>query len=218
MTTATIRTLVDSRRAALAKLAYAVERPGGVALLCGPSGTGKTAVLDGLSAAVGPRAVRRSLASWAADGVRAADLPEVVLADDAHEADVATILAVLDACRSRRPEASLVLAGEGRLLSLVSRDPRLVRAVGLRAVLRPFAETETRAVLDASLFATDAGRMSADDRGAVARTIHEIAAGVPAVVVRLAEFAALVAEARPDGIIAPADIEAIHGRLSLHAA
>ena len=218
MTTASTRTLVDSRRVALAKLAYAVERPGSVALLCGPSGTGKTAVLDGLAAAVGPRAVRRPLTWWLDGGRSAADLPEVVLADDAHEADVAGLVRLLDTCRSRRPEACLVLAGEGRLLSLVSRDPRLVRAVGLRAVLRPFAEEETRAVLDASLFAVGPGRLADEVRRAVARTIHEIAAGIPSSVVRLAEFATLVADARPDGGIAPADIEAIHRRLSLDAA
>lgn len=212
----TPRTLADSRRAAIAKLAYAVERPGGVAVLCGPPGTGKTAVLDGLAAAAGPRAERRPLTGWL--GGATSDLPEVVLADDAHEADVATLVRILEACRGRRPEASLVLAGEGRLLSLVSRDPRLVRAVGLRAVLRPFTGAETRAALDATLFAGAAGHMAPDARDSVARTIHEIAAGIPAAVARLAEFAALVADARPDGAIDPADIESLHRRLSLQAA
>jgi len=209
--------LVDSRRAALARLAYAVERPGGVALLCGPSGTGKTTVLDGLAATAGGRAARKPLAAWL-DGPAGQALPEVVLADDAHEADVAALVRLLDGVRTRRPEASLVLAGEGRLLSLVSRDPRLVRAVGLRAVLRPFTELETRAVLDSTLFAGSPGRMSPDARAAVARTIHEIAAGIPAAVTRLAEFATLVADARPDSLLEPNDIETIHRRLSLHAA
>lgn len=209
--------LAESRRAALAKLAYVVERPGGVALLCGPSGTGKTAVLDGLVHALAPRATRRPLSDWLAGG-KPGDVPEVVLADDAHTLDVAALLALLECCRERRPEASLVLAGEGRLLSLVARDPRLVRAVGLRAVLRPFTAEETRAALDATLFAGRIGRMDAEGRGAVARTIHEIAAGIPAAVMRLVDVAAVVADARPDGEIAPADLEAIHRRLSLDAA
>ena len=209
--------LVDTRRAAVAKLLYAVERPGGVALVCGPAGTGKTAVLDGLVDALGPRAVRRPLAAWL-DAAAAGNLPEVVLADDAHSADVPALVAMLEACRAGRPESSLVLAGEGRLLSLVSRDPRLVRAVGLRAVLRPFTEAETRGLLDATLFAGGPGRMDPDARAHVARTIHEIAGGIPAVVVRLAELAAVVAAARPDATLADADIEAIHRRLSLHAA
>lgn len=208
--------LVDSRRAAVARLAYAVERPGGVALLCGPSGTGKTAVLDALAAAMDGRALRHPLAAWLGDP--AADLPEIVLADDAHEADVAALVRLLDAVRARRPEASLVLAGEGRLLSLVSRDPRLVRAVGLRAVLRPFTADETEAVLAATLFAGRPGRMDCGARTSVARTIHEIAAGIPATVTRLAEFAALIADARTDGALDPADVETIHRRLSLEAA
>lgn len=208
--------LVDSRRAAVARLAYAVERPGGVALLCGPSGTGKTAVLDALAATADGRALRRPLAAWLGDP--AADLPGIVLADDAHEADVAALVRLLDAVRARRPEASLVLAGEGRLLSLVSRDPRLVRAVGLRAVLRPFTADETEAVLAATLFAGRPGRMDRGVRTAVARTIHEIAAGIPATVTRLAEFAALIADARTDGALDPADVETIHRRLSLEAA
>lgn len=216
MTRAPIRPLADSRRAALARLAYAVERPGGVALLCGPAGTGKTAVLEGLAEAVECRAERRPLPAWIEGPT--ASVPDVVLADDAHASDVGPLVRLLDRCRARRPEASLVLAGEGRLLSLVSRDPRLVRAVGLRAVLRPFTEAETRAALDATLFAGRPGRLPAADRDVVARTIHEIAAGIPAAVARLAEFAAVVADSRPDGGIAPADVEAIHRRLSLDAA
>jgi type II secretory pathway predicted ATPase ExeA len=208
--------LVDSRRAAVARLAYAVERPGGVALLCGPSGTGKTAVLDALADAMDGRATRRPLAAWLGD--TQAELPEIVLADDAHDADAAALVRLLDAVRARRPEASLVLAGEGRLLSLVSRDPRLVRAVGLRAVLRPFSADETEAVLAATLFTSRPGRMACDARAAIARTIHEIAGGIPATVTRLAEFAALVADTRVDGTLDPADVETIHRRLSLEAA
>lgn len=217
MTDPSTRFLAESRRAALARLAYAVERPGGVALLCGPAGTGKTAVLDALARAAGRRAERRALAGWL-DGVAAPNLPDIVIADDAHLADVAALVRLLDAVRSRRPEAGLVLAGEGRLLSLVSRDPRLVRAVGLRAVLRPFTAEETRGALDATLFAGAPGRMDPGARDAVAQTIHEIAAGIPAAVVRLADFAALVAEARADGVLDPSDIEAIHRRLSPLAA
>ena len=217
MTTSAMHPIMDSRRAALARLAYAVDRPGCVALLCGPPGTGKTAILDRLAAEIGRRAERRPLTAWL-DGMATAGLPEIVLADDAHAGDVATLVRLLDAVRSRRPEANLVLAGEGRLLSLVSRDPRLVRAVGLRAVLPPFTAEETRDVLDATLFTGRPGRMAAGARDDVARTIHEIAAGIPAVVVRLAEFAALVADTRPGADVGPADIEAIHLRLSLQAA
>jgi type II secretory pathway predicted ATPase ExeA len=215
-----IPTLAESRQAVVARLAYAVEQPGAVALLCGPPGVGKTLVLAALaeSAPLRPRTpVIRPLVGWL-DGSEAGPLPEVVLADDAHAADAADLARLVDRCHSRRPAAGLVLAGEGRLLSLVSRDARLERAVRLRAALRPFTLAETRGLLDAMLFAAAAAGTRGEPRDATARTIHEIAAGIPAAVERLADLAGVIAESRPGRDLAAADIEAIHRRLSLSAA
>ena len=212
--------LVESRQAAVARLAYAVEKPGTVALLCGPAGTGKTLVLERLVAAVvqADRAAEvRRLREWA-EGSMSTAVPSVVVVDDAHECDAAALVDVVDRCRARRPDVSLVFAGQGRLLSIVARDSRLERAVRLRAVLRPFAPAESRAVLDALLFPRLGLEHDEELRAVLAVTIHEIAAGIPAAVERLADLAVVVAAGRPDRRLDPADVEAIHRRLCLTAA
>jgi hypothetical protein len=208
--------LVESREAAVARLAYAVQRPGSLAVLCGPPGAGVSTVLSLLATAppgASCQPALRPLRDWHDDAVNAS-LPDVVLADDAHACDGTMIHRLLDRCRRRRPAASLVLAGHGRLLSMIARDANLERAVLLRAVLRPFSFAETRRVLDTMLARPDTTRP--DD--AVVHTIHELAAGIPATVARLAELAGVVAASRPDGNLSVRDIEAIRRRLCLDAA
>lgn len=208
--------LVESREAAAARLAYAVQRPGSLAVLCGPPGTGISTVLSLLTTkahGASCQPVLRSLREWHDDAVDA-PLPDIVLADDAHACDGTMIHRLLDRCRRRRPAARLVLAGHGRLLSLIARDANLERTVLLRAVLRPFSLAETRRVL-ATLLSRPA-EAHVDD--AVAHAIHELAAGIPATVARLAELAGVIAASRPDGGVSARDIEAIHRRLCLRAA
>lgn len=208
--------LVESRQAAAARLAYAVQRPGSLAVLCGPPGTGVSSVLALLAAAPGIASCQpavRPLRDWHDDAV-GDPLPDVVLADDAHACDGTMIHRLFDRCRRRRPAASLVLAGQGRLLSLIARDPGLDRVVLLRAVLRPFSLAETRRVLDTMLARPAAARL--DD--GVAQAIHELAAGIPATVARLAELAGVVAAGQPDGGLSARDIQAIHRRLCTQAA
>lgn len=209
--------LTESQQAALARIGCVVAQPGGVAVLCGPDGTGTTTVLGRLAGAhaLHPREVGlRRLDAWAAEPV-STPLPDVVLADDAHEADAATILGVLVRCLARKPQASVVLAGAGRLLTLISRDPRIDHAIRLRATLRPCTLAESSSLVAAML---PPGLAQATDSVSVVATIHEIAGGIPAMVVRLAELAALVAASRPDRAVGAADVEAIHRRLSLQAA
>ena len=210
------RPLVESREAAAARLAYAVQRPGSLAVLCGPPGTGVSTVLALLATAPAGASCQpavRPLRDWNDDADDAL-LPGVVLADDAHACDGMMIRRLVDRCRRQRQAASLVLAGHGRLLTLIARDANLERAVLLRAVLRPFTLAETRRVLEVMLARPDAPPL-ADD---AARAIHELAAGIPANVVRLAELAGVIAANRPDGSLSARDIEAIHSRLCLHAA
>jgi hypothetical protein len=206
--------LTEPQLAALAKLGCGMESAAELGLLCGPAGVGKSTVLEQLAAdllTLGRTAAVRDVFAWLEP---AADLPEYVLADDAHLAGVADIAMLLARCRARRTAAALVLAGEGRLFTLVARDPRLARGVRVRVSLLAGRLGDTRDLL-ARRPAGVADR-SFDDPGVVA--LHEITGGVPADVLRLAELADMIAADRPAGRITAADIEALHRRLSPHAA
>lgn len=206
--------LTAAQRAAVAKLACGCEREGGIALLCAPRGVGKTTVLAELAAAIGPRRSidRADAAHWA----EAAMLPDIVLVDDAHLADETSLARLLQRCRARTPPACLVLAGEGRLCTLMMRDTRLEQAIRIRVALPAFTAAETRGLLEATLAAV-AGRPIAVAEPP-ARAVHEISGGAASAVIRLAELAGVVAAGRPDGALSTDDIEAIHGRLSPAAA
>lgn len=205
--------LTEPQSAALAKLACGVAGGEGLSLFCGPPGVGKTAVLERLAAdlrLLGRSAAIAEVADWLASTAARAD---VVIADDAHLADGADLGRLLTRCRTAWSGSVLVLAGQGRLLTLLARDQRLSQAARIRATLLPGSLADTAVLLG--------HRMSADgmrlDERAVA-TLHEITGGTPADVVRLAELAAVVAAARPDRRATVADIEAIHRRLSPQAA
>jgi len=221
--------LSPAQLAAVAKLAYALEATGSLAVLCGAAGVGKTLVLDavarhvasgGGAGAAGRRPERgRTASRLPLAGVRdlvasATPLPDVVLVDDAHLAEDGEIGRLIDACRSGRPDMGIVLAGQGRLLTLLARDARLERSVRLRVTVPPFSKAETR-LLVAAL--TGAGALPRDDQE-VATTIHEIAGGIPAEIVRLAELAAVVANGTSGQPLTVADVETIHRRLGINAA
>ncbi|MFM8414484.1 MAG: hypothetical protein ACKOCX_07140 [Planctomycetota bacterium] len=205
--------LTEPQSAALAKLACGVTGGEGLALLCGPPGVGKTTVLERLAADL--RALGRLVASADVAGLLepSASPADIVIADDAHLADAADLGRLLARCRTAWSGAVLVLAGEGRLLTLLARDPRLSQATRIRAILLPGSLADTAALLERRAVA---GGMRLDER-AVA-ILHEIAGGTPAGVMRLAELADVVASSRPDGQATAADIEAIHRRLAPQAA
>lgn len=205
--------LTENQVAAVAKLACGCDPSGGLALLCGPRGSGKTTVLRELASAVADRSVDlRPAAGWAT----ADHLPDLVLADDAHEDDAVALARLLRRCRQRQPAASLILAGEGRVFTLVSRDAQLEQAVRLRVAMPAFSAAQSRRLLEATLATTAGGPVVVADEAA--RTAHELAGGAPAALIRLAELAGVVAAARPARALAAADIEAIHERLSPTAA
>jgi len=211
-------TLTHPQQAAVARIVYALESPAAIALVCGAAGVGKTLVLDRViaSPALGGRpCVRRSMASdeSSRDGQTARGDAILVL-DDAHMAAGDDLHAVVEAWRRHEPRGGVVLAGEGRLLTLVARDSRLERVISLRAVLGPFTLAETREVIGPRLGIPGRDAVGTD----IVRAIHEIAAGIPARMIRLAEFVRLVAEAAPDGRVTPDDVEAVHRRLTLQAA
>lgn len=205
--------LTDGQQAALARLGCVLERPGSLAVICGPAGTGVTMLLRQLEAAVaGTRSVAcRTLIEW--ESVDPARWPDIVIADDVHEAADGAIGRLLARVRAGHPGAGVVLAGRGRVFTLLARDLAVESQVSLRAVLHPFTAAETAALLAA---AAPVG-VPADALDPVALTIHEIAGGVPAAALRLAELALLVASSR-GGPLEPADVEVIHRRVSLTAA
>jgi hypothetical protein len=197
--------LTAAQEAALARLFCAVTgavgrgaATGGISLLCGPAGTGKTTLARRLGAGLATEV--RPLAAW----LDATTLPDLVVADDAHETDAATLAGFIARCAARRPAAGLVLVGEGRLLTLVSRDPRIERAIGLRAILRPCTPADTR-----DLLVRHGGHAVA-----AVQTVHEITGGIAVEIIRLAGLAGILADSRPGGRLEPADIEVVQRRLT----
>lgn len=211
--------LTPSQQAAAAKIAAAIDRPGGVALLCGPQGVGKTTVLTEVGHCErqrGRTVDHRDLPDWiCATAPWPGDLPDVVVADAAHLATDTDLARLLAACRHRASPSRLVLAGEGRLLTLVSRDTAVERAIHLRASLRPLAGPESSLLIAPVLTAVGVDAAAAER---LVDAIHEIGGGIPAAMLRLADLAAVVASAQPDRPLTPRDIEAIHRRLSPLAA
>lgn len=213
------RRLLAAQAAAVAKLAYVAEQPGAAAVLCGPPGTGKSLVLEAAARTLESAGHACRIVSWRSLREAAfGDCPDVLLVDTVDDAADGELAAVLDRCWAANPQARIVLAGAGRLLTLIARDARLERRMGLRAVLTPCSRAETqRLVADRLAPAHDQGSGSTT-AAAVADAIHEIAAGIPADIERLAGLAALVAADRSTTTLTPEVIERVHGRLAVTAA
>ena len=197
--------LTPAQEAALGRLRFALEKPAGVVLLCGPAGVGTSVVLASLAAELGagqPAGLPIRSAAALVDAIQR-DLPigDILLVDDAHLATPDDLAAIGTRGGSDR---CVVLAGRGRLLTLVGRDSRLVPRVRLRAIVPALALADTRRIVESRL---------GDVGPEMVRTCHEITAGIPAALVRLLELATVPAGRR----LTPADIETIHRRLDLQA-
>ncbi len=233
--------LYGPQQAAAARLLYAVRQQQGVAVLCGPGGTGVSTVLDhvanelesaglstirvsGRNLVVDQLADLRSVrTNQSADraisfaGLRegkAGSAAPVLLVDDGHGCEASQLAEFVVTIQASLPSAAIVLAGRGRLLTLLAREQELQEQVLLRAVLPPWALPETAAFVR-ERFA--AARVPVSD-DALLTTMHEIAAGIPQAIVRLVETAVLIAKAHPAHLLRRVDVEQMHDRLSLAAA
>ncbi len=212
------------QQAALARLLHAVGQAGGLAVLCGPGGAGVSTVLGRLAAEVdasGGTVVRLSATEFDRG---AAPLPAIragaavasvvtILLDDAHRAADGQLGVFVRRVRDELPAASMVLAGQGRLLTLLAREGDLGGRAPLRATVRPWSAAETEAVVTASLEAAGVAY-----EALVPATIHEIAAGIPRGIFQLLETALLVTAVQPARQLQAGDLEQMHESLSLAAA
>lgn len=206
--------LTAGQEAALARLGCVATEPGAVAVLCGPAGAGTTTVVRHLVAALQARhSIEHAPAAWWQSRADAA-WPDVAIVDDAHDTTSGDLGRLLVRARSLRPDGGVVLAGRGRLLTLLAREPDAEAAITLRAVLRSFTAVETRTLLARHLHAPAPTAAVL----AVAADIHELAGGLPAVALRLGELAGWLAAAHPERPLRAADIETLHRRVSLAAA
>jgi len=210
MVSTTSVSLTQPQLGALAKITCGIESRSGIVVLCGPSGVRKTTVLEHLAADLqseDPDCTVRSVDAW----LQRDELPSVVITDDAHMASDVELIRLATRCRTRSPSASLVLAGQGRLLTLMARDRRLDQATKLTAAILPGHLEDTT-----SLVHHRADGLLLDEASIMA--IHEIAGGVPAAIFRLVDLARVVSGSDRDGRVSPGTIETIHRRLSPRAA
>lgn len=215
--------LVAAQQAALARL-HQVVRQGALAVLCGPAGVGKSLVLERLACELQQRDVAggSTVVGWheaedaMAHGVWAASRheprPSVMLLDDAHTAPDAAALSQLLAKVPRG--TSVVLAGEGRLLTLLTREPALEQRVMLRAVLRPWTAAESSQLIADSL----PSLLAMPTSTTLVQRLHELAGGVPRSLVRLIETVRMVLAADDGQGLTVDDLETFHRRLFLAVA
>lgn len=213
--------LSPTQEAALGRIRFGLEAPQGIVLLCGPAGAGKSVVLAAIAAELSARPsadrrgsmgsmsmpIRSPASLLAAPPDRAPDAT-VILVDDSHlaTAEECSALAAIAAGEGEgSPGRCLVLAGRGRLLTLVGRDSRLAALVRFRAIVHPFTVHDTRRMVEARLGGVE------DE---VVRTCHEITGGIASSLVRLLELAAVMAA---DRRLTADDVETIHRRLDPHS-
>ncbi len=218
--------LTPAQEAALARVRFAFEAPAGIVLLCGPAGAGTTLLLAELARSLDTRGDNapgsrwiRSVPEVVAAARAGTPLPDILLVDEVHHAAAGELAVVAGslaggagdkAGMGLRPRC-IVLAGRGRLLTLVARDSQIATRVRLRAIVPPFTLDDTcRFVIDRLT-----GLDGAGPEEGVVRTIHEITGGIPAALERLVALAA--ATTGSGRRLSVEDVETIHRRLDPRA-
>ena len=210
--------LFHSQRAAVARLQYAVTQKASLVILCGPGGSGVSTVLTALSSDLHRVAhvVRLDLSTLTAvppcasyskcDAI-------VFVIDNCHLVSDGMLGTVAEAIWQQSPNASVVLGGRGRLLTLLARDRGLLDKALLRSVLHPFSLPETLAFVQSQL---NGNGLMCSER--VPEVIHEVTAGIAKDIYRLIGIVRLVGGGHAERPIEVADIEQIHERLHAAAA
>ena len=205
--------LTQMQQAAYAKLLWASAQPKSLSVLVGPGGVGKTLIGKLMASDARVDGICKMIDADAIDNTRNF-LPDgacIILVDNAHKIEAVTLSLIFKSIEfSETVRRALILIGQGRLLTLLHKQPEIERAVRIRAVLLPwsFEETTQQVVLHL-------GESAVSDEAI--EIIHESSAGVPAAVLNVLELAKILIAslARPlDGH----DMEKLVGRLRLIAA
>ena len=212
------RNLFHSQQAAVARLQYAVTQESSLAILCGPGGSGVSTVLSTFSSYIQhvTHVVQIDLKTLEAVSKIATSIKSeaiVFVIDNCHLASDGMLASVSESIWQQSPQASVVLGGRGRLLTLLARDRGLLDKVLLRSVIHPFSLAETRAVVQSQL--SNNGLFCSE---AVTEVIHEVTAGIAGNIFRLIGMTQVVGGEHSGRPIEVADIEQIHERLYAAAA
>lgn len=222
----------ESHQGATLKLRYALENGRGAALVAGPSGVGKTLLIDQLLgqlppsaspvvSVVYPQMPSRELLAYLANRVAPPEEPTsltpsidqswrrletslaeaaqrgqqpVIVIDEAHLLEdigsLETVRLMMNLNDAGVPLVTILLVGQGPLLSTLSRTPRLEERIDISAIVDPFSASETHDYVQHRMQVAGAGS-EVFTSGAI-DTLHQLSHGIPRRINRLGDLALLV--------------------------
>lgn len=237
----------ETHQGAALKLRYALENGRGAALVAGPSGVGKTLLVEQLLGQLPPSAgpivtvvypqmPSRELLAYLAARIAPPDEPTgmtptidqswlrlesslaeaanrgqqpVIVIDEAHLLEdvgtLETVRLLLNLQRDGAALVTLVLIGQGPLLSTLTRTPRLEERLDISAIVDPLSAGETHEYVQHRIHA--AGAQDPIFTSGAVDTLHQLAHGIPRRINRLGDLALLVGYA---GGVTQVDTDLIH--------